>query len=1173
LHLECLSAAGNAKLRGFISWARRSVEKSQELRRIAKVASSDDILAADQKQIADEAPDQLWRSLKLADSIGEGVDDILFKDENEFIDCVKALLSSTSTHLLYHRVLPSSTLTPKKWREFMQNVQVISTRVKAVAPNAIICVFVDELNTGACLGMISEAFLSHTLDGKKLDDNIFFVGAINPFDTQVQIANNINFVKSNISHENLSNRKRKNQDIQRPAEDLSKDYLANIPYIVRPMVPGMQMLLKEYHYLNSSSEEYFLREFLTLRSISPDYQGQIAPEVLSLIYTGFGDIVVKSIVKAQDLVRSYNIPRVKVSMRNLIRAIRLFIWFTEFDVEIPSSDYEQNHISSAETRDSYHRLMKRTNIFLPKRRHALADLSNEELSKFFIDEFCDRLRYSLVMAIFVTYMMQLPSESLVIQGLATEDFRKKFTKSMTDLFRASGHGYTDQINVEIFDRIISNSLNHLWSYTLYATNPQGVANTTAMMENFYLITLSSQTKIAVLIAGPPGCGKTLAFNLVCDNLKGECADISLPFRQLRKAHQIPYQCSSTSTGAEIEARYKYASNEQRQHDLDPSQRDRHICMLGIDEAGLVPENRQAMKSMHDALEELFVCIVMLSNTTLDAAKTSRMIQLLQTQASALDLFELAWGILVEDDDKNAPTVFVEMWKRQIEGLCQAFINIKDVVPRNNWFHSRDFVFLCRFLRKLIIQSPAINVRFDSQMLLKGLRRHFQTLDPSQFTFLSGHFLDFCFGHLNLSWDECDLSSQTLQSIKDSLTDTLQDLNPTLAHCGHTLIIDPTESEAATDLLYSSWRSLRMLDPNKTHVVRVADFIDDSSPTKISDILSRVKHAIQTSETLVLTCSDLLQSALYDVINRHHLVEVSVDETTKELIRNAYAQISLGSNSRKVRVHPEFRLVVLVSLSQLAKTPLPFLNRFEKYYLSVEDALEQQIELAAEEPPASLRSIATSALRRKFLKELSLGLNHFVDYVGGQSSSFGISKDTTSAIVLHTLQDSDSDVFDVKPSNISLSLDELTAQVQSSENPQANGEHADDSLDESLGSSDSAVPASYRSQHLIMKLSFRIMETLRPEYMLQLCSRLPARYVSEYVGRQEHFSAIRLIRGLISATHIPRPTKVVIFTRTDETIHRLDDGAFFQEAFGSMIHGSGNTCQVIMIRESSLENDT
>jgi hypothetical protein len=41
---------------------------------------------------------------------------------------------------------------------------------------AVVCVFIDELNTAGCLGMINEAFLSHSLDGISLPDNIFFCG-------------------------------------------------------------------------------------------------------------------------------------------------------------------------------------------------------------------------------------------------------------------------------------------------------------------------------------------------------------------------------------------------------------------------------------------------------------------------------------------------------------------------------------------------------------------------------------------------------------------------------------------------------------------------------------------------------------------------------------------------------------------------------------------------------------------------------------------------------------------------------------------------------------------------------------------------------------------------------------------------------------------------------------
>jgi hypothetical protein len=48
----------------------------------------------------------------------------------------------------------------------------------------------------------------------------------------------------------------------------------------------------------------------------------------------------------------------------------------------------------------------------------------------------------------------------------------------------------------------------------------------------------------------------------------------------------------------------------------------------MDEAGLPRERRQALKGLHDELECFESSIVLMSNTTLDAAKTSRMLQVL-----------------------------------------------------------------------------------------------------------------------------------------------------------------------------------------------------------------------------------------------------------------------------------------------------------------------------------------------------------------------------------------------------------------------------------------------------------------------------------------------------------------------------------------------------------------
>jgi hypothetical protein len=139
----------------------------------------------------------------------------------------------------------------------------------------------------------------------------------------------------------------------------------------------------------------------------------------------------------------------------------------------------------------------------------------------------------------------------------------------------------------------------------------------------------------------------LSFNLACENLRGPCHQHSVVFQNLKKAAKFMYQCSATSTGPELVAKFQDAYIQQI--DLEVRQPGKHICIVGVDEAGLVPENRQALKSLHDNLDERVVSSTMMSNSTLDAAKTSRMLQLLQTQSNLFDLNQLAEGILLDEE--------------------------------------------------------------------------------------------------------------------------------------------------------------------------------------------------------------------------------------------------------------------------------------------------------------------------------------------------------------------------------------------------------------------------------------------------------------------------------------------------------------------------------------------
>ena len=47
--------------------------------------------------------------------------------------------------------------------------------------NDIICIFFDEINTASILSRMKEIFVNHSLNGKKIDERIRFIGACNPF--------------------------------------------------------------------------------------------------------------------------------------------------------------------------------------------------------------------------------------------------------------------------------------------------------------------------------------------------------------------------------------------------------------------------------------------------------------------------------------------------------------------------------------------------------------------------------------------------------------------------------------------------------------------------------------------------------------------------------------------------------------------------------------------------------------------------------------------------------------------------------------------------------------------------------------------------------------------------------------------------------------------------------
>ena len=100
-----------------------------------------------------------------------------------------------------------------------------------------------------------------------------------------------------------------------------------------------------------------------------------------------------------------------------------------------------------------------------------------------------------------------------------------------------------------------------------------------------------------------------------------------------------------------------------------------------------------------------------------------------------------------------------------------------------------------------------------------------------------------------------------------------------------------------------------------------------------DIIGDITHVASSGGLAFMLQTDSIHESFYDVFNQHFRIVRGKDKP------HFYATVASGSHSKPCRVDAEFQCVVFVQEKELARTPAPFLNRFEKYRLSTDVFLE------------------------------------------------------------------------------------------------------------------------------------------------------------------------------------------------------------------------------------------
>lgn len=602
-----------------------------------------------------------------------------FRGAADLLQCL-VQMGRAQSGSLYRRILAHEGLDAARWHDVVTRVTQDASRVQALSPSATLVVFVDELNTAGALGAITEVFTNHRHNGRPLPANILFAGAINPrrespqpatpmpeaptrtdagaADVGARPARQASAAPASAPSSAPSAPEAASARSGEPAgwarggqPEAMLDYLALTPFIVRPLPLSLESRVSPHGGMAGAPERIFLSACASSRRIS----GSQSPPV----------VVLDLIQCAQEAVRRYSLPRISVSIRDLLRALRVFAWLV--DQWLPTRRDLRTH---EPVEASF------TNPFLPvsatgwPRQHQTGRAA--------------------IMAVALTYWARLPSSAHAATGVASDlraDLASKLVPYVRQLvaggFLPTGTSFTATV-VAGFD--------HLWSH---AHKPEGIAATAGLKEAFWAVVVCAHTKLPLLLTGPPGCGKTLSFQLASLNLKGQDAPSEV-FKALKHIVGEPYQCSEASTATEIADVFRRAVARQR--NADQWTPGVYTVAVSLDEAGLPPERRQALKSAHDPLDLHEVAVAFMSNTTLDEAKTSRMIQVLQSQASTEDREALAVGLLLGQDAAGVAGMAArrrDRMRARIRGLVRAFAELRAPVPSKAWYDSRDFVFVCK----------------------------------------------------------------------------------------------------------------------------------------------------------------------------------------------------------------------------------------------------------------------------------------------------------------------------------------------------------------------------------------------------------------------------------------------------------------------------------------------
>ncbi len=531
-----------------------------------------------------------------------------------------------------------------------------------------------------------------------------------------------------------------------------------------------------------------------------------------------------------------------------------------------------------------------------------------------------------------------------------------------------------------------------------------------------------------------------------------------------------------------------------------------------------------LKVLHPYLDECQVSFVAIANKSFDAANANRMVCVYRSLPSQTDQQVLAYGCLSLPFNENSLQMKSHL-DHIVMGLCEGYrkLLVNEDIPKI--FHDRDFIYMLRELRFELLTATSTEDEETSLngikpvALLHALEDNFNGISRTQFKSLVNLFFQAIQVKVPTFLLPTGRHNQNIyRDVQTILHESMKlDSRRRRLYGRYKLIIDESEDDSVIHLLLQN--GILDSNPNRTTIFRMPDFADDANnELRNVKILSTIKLCMETGKTILMVNTARIHGSLYDVFNQNFSIMATGDT------RKIFSKVSIGAKTMDVVVHEDFQCIVHVKRNELHTIPAPFLSRFQKYLLSINDFYR-------------IRLQKLSKTEQEILKHVEKKAQSFIEHFG-QQYFYGFNDNTLYSCLLFLIETKNNREYSLF--NMSHHYTQLTIRMKSF-------------IELGLNLSDP-------QQHLLRIVLVKLIQLVSPESIilkLRTFEEKFAQWLSNlYFREQEHFNLENFLQRLTSNSftvrtntdssfdnqnerEIRQTTKVMIFTRTSSYILNMN----------------------------------